>query len=124
MLKTANNRIFTPACARFLACAALLLSLATSVHAQGYYTLTNGKLWWSNGTVDQDDEDWRDPIAFDASRQDASGNWMEVHPHGNEHVTHITAQGDTYLALNISNPLDPKIVTKDTFDLYCDHSSA
>lgn len=118
MLKTANNRI-TPACARFLACAALLLSLATSVHAQGYYTLTNGQLWWSNGTVDQADEDWRDPIAFDASRQDASGNWMEVHPHGNEHVTQITAQGDTYLALNISDPLDPKIDTKSTFDLYC-----
>lgn len=100
----------------------LLLLMAVSglkpLHAQSYFTLTNGRLWWSSGTVDQlPDSLYRDPVAFDASR-----GWREIHPHGTEHgVTHITEQGDTYLALDISNPANPLIVSKphNSFDLYC-----
>ncbi len=84
-----------------------------------YYTLTNGRLWWSNGLESDDDQTYRDPVAFDASRSDARGNWLEVHPHGSEHVTHITAKGDTYLKLDLTDPTNPKIVTTPTFDLYC-----
>ena len=84
-----------------------------------YYTLTNGRLWWSNGLESDDDQTYRDPVAFDASRSDARGNWLEVHPHGSEHVTHITAKGDTYLKLDLTDRTNPKITTSDAFDLYC-----
>ena len=113
-----------PVCARFFALALLVLcGLSPRVAtAQGLYTLTNGHLWWSNGLENQSDEAYRDPVAFDTSQHDASGNWVEVHPHGNDHVTHITEQGDTYLALDITtDPDHPAIVTKAhaNFDLYC-----
>lgn len=127
--------ITKPVCARIFALALLVfcgLSPRMAM-AQGLYTLTNGRLWWSNGLENQSDEAYRDPVAFDTSQHDIRGNWVEVHPHGNDHVTHITAQGDTYLALDItsgtgSNPItdggtsaNPKIVTKahNQFDLYC-----
>ena len=84
-----------------------------------YYTLTNGRLWWSNGLESDNDLTYRDPVAFDASRSDARGNWLEVHPHGSEHVTHITAKGDTYLKLDLTDPTNPKITTSNAFDLYC-----
>ena len=84
-----------------------------------YYTLTNGRLWWSNGLESDNDQTYRDPVAFDASRSDARGNWLEVHPHGSEHVTHITAKGDTYLKLDITDPTNPKITTSNAFDIYC-----
>ncbi len=108
----------TPVYARIFALVLLLFGALTpqQVAAQGYFTLTNGRLWWSNGLVNQNDDDWKDPVAFDASR-----GWSEVHPHGTEHVTHITAQGDTYLALDITNPANPRIVSKshNAFDRYC-----
>lgn len=116
MLKNAKYRYNSPACARFVALLVLLL-WGLSAQAQGYFTLTNGRLWWSNGLVDQNDADWRDPVAFD----EANG-WAEVHPHGTDHVTHITEQGDTYLALDITtDPEHPTIVSKahNEFDLYC-----
>jgi len=116
MLKTAKYRYNSPACARFVALLVLLL-WGLSAQAQGYFTLTNGRLWWSNGLEDQNDADWRDPVAFD----EANG-WAEVHPHGTDHVTHITKQGDTYLALDITtDPEHPTIVSKahSEFDLYC-----
>ena len=119
MLKNAKYRYISPAYARFVALLVLLL-WGVAAQAQGYFTLTNGRLWWSNGTVDQPDTAWRDPVAFD----EANG-WAEVHPHGTDHVTHITAQGDTYLALDTTTSNDypnGKIVTKRTsnqFDLFC-----
>ena len=122
MLKTAKYRYTSPACARFVALLVLLL-WGLSAQAQGYFTLTNGRLWWSNGLVDQNDADWRDPIAFDSVT-----GWSEVHPHGTDHVTHITEQGDTYLALDITNidgnggtSANPKIIALPhaRFNLYC-----
>lgn len=96
------------------------LSAQTS-ETKTYYTLTNGRLWWSNGLENQSDDDWKDPVAFDASRQDAYGNLLEVHPHGTTHVTQITVQGDTYLALDITDPEHPQIVARNNhqFNLYC-----
>lgn len=100
--------------------------LSPRVAAQGYFTLTNGRLWWNNGLESDADETYRDPVAFDASRTDAKGNWLEVHPSGNNHVTQITAQGDTYLALDITNidggtSANPKIIALPhaSFNLYC-----
>ncbi len=119
MMKTAKYKYITPAYARYAGLLVLLL-LGMVAQGQGYYTLTNGRLWWSNGLESQPDEDWRDPVAFDASRTDAKGNWLEVHPHGNEHVTNITAQGDTYLALDLRDGYtNPKIASSDHFTLYC-----
>lgn len=110
-----------PACARILAFLLLLVGgLTQETVAQGYYTLTNGRLWWSNGLVYQSDSLWLDPVAFDASN-----GWSEVHPHGNDHVTHITQQGDTYLALDITSgigsPESPRLVSipHAGFSLYC-----
>ena len=118
-MKTAKYKYITPAYARYAGLLVLLL-LGMVAQGQGYYTLTNGRLWWSNGLESQPDEDWRDPVAFDASRTDAKGNWLEVHPHGNEHVTNITAQGDTYLALDLTDGYtNPKIASSDHFTLYC-----
>ena len=100
--------------------------LSPRVAAQGYFTLTNGRLWWNNGLESDADETYRDPVAFDASRTDAKGNWLEVHPSGNDHVTQITAQGDTYLALDITDidggsSVNPKIIALPhaSFNLYC-----
>ena len=120
MLGNAKYKYITPACARSLALLVLLLWGAVA-QGQGYFTLTNGRLWWSNGTVDQNDDDWKDPVAFDSSRFDARNNCVEVHPHGTSHVTNITEQGDTYLALDITDPEHPTIVSKahNEFDLYC-----
>lgn len=113
-----NNAYKTFSYARIFVLVLLLLGglIPQRVVAQGYFTLTNGRLWWSNGMENQPDDDWKDPVAFDASR-----GWSEVHPHGTEHVTHITAQGDTYLALDISDPTQPRIISKphSAFDLYC-----
>ena len=101
----------------------VLLLWGAATQAQGYFTLTNGRLWWSNGLEDQNDADWRDPVAFD----EANG-WAEVHPHGDDHVTNITEQGNTYLALDITNingnggtSANPKIISlpHDSFNLYC-----
>ena len=92
---------------------------AQTQETKTYYTLTNGRLWWSNGLEYQSDDDWKDPVAFDASRQDAYGNWEEVHPHGTSHLTHITVKGDWYLKLNISTPANPQIQAVNVFDLYC-----
>ncbi len=118
----AKNRYISPAYARKLALLVLLL-WGAAAQAQGYFTLTNGRLWWSNGLVDQNDDAWKDPVAFDEANDGA-----EVHPHGDDHVTNITAQGDTYLALDITNingnggtSANPKIVSlpHNSFNLYC-----
>lgn len=109
----------------FCCCLTPTVVAQTSVtQGQGYFTLTNGRLWWSNGLENQDDELWRDPVAFDSTRFDTYGNPMGVHPHGNDHVTHITAQGDTYLALDITttgSPAHPKLVSvsHNDFSIYC-----
>ena len=94
------------------------LSAQTS-ETKTYYTLTNGRLWWSNGLENQPDADWMDPVAFDASQQDAYGNWLEVHPHGTSHITHITQKGDYYLQLDLTDPEHPQVIATTTFDLYC-----
>ena len=113
-----NNAYKTFSYARIFVLVLLLLGglIPQRVAAQGYFTLTNGRLWWSNGLENQPDTAWKDPVAFDASN-----GWSEVHPHGTEHVTNITAQGDTYLALDISDPTQPRIISKphSAFDLYC-----
>ena len=112
-----------PVCARVLALALLLIGSVVSQHAMAQtveaFTLTNGRLWWSNGQATDPDEDFRDPVAFDASRSDADGNWLEVHPHGSDHVTHITAQGAIYLALDTNNYEHPVSKTHAQFDRLC-----
>ena len=111
-----KNKYNAPAIARFSVLALLVfcgLVLPQRVTAQGYYTLTNGTLWWSNGLENQPDVDWRDTIAYDST----STGRVELHPHGSDHLTEITAKGDTYLALDTAGT--PRIVTRDAFDVFC-----
>ena len=74
-----NNAYRRFSYARIFVLVLLLLGglIPQRVAAQGYFTLTNGRLWWSNGLENQPDTAWRDPVAFVASN-----GWSEVHPHG------------------------------------------
>ena len=130
MRKKINTHIY----ARLIALVLLLAGGLTPqfAAAQGYYTITNGTVWWFNGSESMTDEQGRDPIAYDGSQCDASGsNCAEVHPHGADNVTQITERGNTYLALDITSgtgenpavnggtPSEPKITSKTSFDLSC-----
>ncbi len=121
MLKTTKYRYITPASARFFLLLLLVICglLPQCAMAQGYFTLTNGNLYWSNGLENQSDVDWQEIVGYDAARSNPPDSWYEVHTKGNDHVTQITAKGSVYLALDITTPESPKIAAVTAFTPYC-----
>ena len=119
MLKTANNKLITPAYARVLVLLAIIFcGGATGLRAQGYYTLTNGHYYWFDGR-ESDPDDTKYLTGFDQAN-----GWAEINSrgtHATESTTEIVEQGTMYLALDTtSNP--PRIQSLSTaggFDPLC-----
>ncbi len=111
MLKTANNRLITPAYARVLVLLAIIFcGGATGLRAQGYYTLTNGHYYWFDGR-ESDPDDTKYLTGFDQANGGA--NIYTRGTHATESVTEIVEQGTMYLALDTtSNP--PRIQSLST----------
>lgn len=87
--------------------------VAAQTTTQEKYTLTNGRLWWFDGTESDSYEAYpvgrKIPVAFDTVVLDAQGNPTPVYISGDpmNTVTHITEMGDVYLVLE-PNMDDPK----------------
>ena len=119
MLKTANNKLITPAYARVLVLLAIIFcGGATGLRAQGYYTLTNGHYYWFDGR-ESDPDDTKYLTGFDKAY-----GMAEIHTrgtHATESTTEIVEQGTMYLALDTTtNP--PRIQSLSTaggFDPLC-----
>ena len=103
MLKTANNRLITPAYARALVLLAMILcGGAQGLRAQGYYTLTNGHYYWFDGR-ESDPDDTKYLTGFD--KANGSTAIYRRGTHATESVTEIVEQGTMYLALDTTtNP--------------------
>ena len=103
MLKTANNRLITPAYARALVLLAIILcGGAQGLRAQGYYTLTNGHYYWFDGR-ESDPDDTKYLTGFD--KANGSTAIYRRGTHATESVTEIVEQGTMYLALDTTtNP--------------------
>ena len=93
---------------------ALLPGVAGAQNAgSGFFTLTNGNLWWFDGEESDADDATvggvarRYPIAYDKSN-----SWAAVHPLGGHNVTHITEHGDYYFALDTTDAANPKVVAR------------
>lgn len=120
MLRNAKYNTIAPAYARAVMLLALIICGGTQVlRAQGYFTLTNGHYYWFDGT-ENDPDDTKYLTAFDKAN-----SWNEIYKLGTHYgrsVTEIVEQGDTYLALDISDPANPRITsvpTEDGFSPYC-----
>lgn len=99
---------------RLLLLLALLPGVAGAQNAgSGFFTLTNGNLWWFDGEESDADDATvggvarRYPIAYDKSN-----SWAAVHPLGGHKVTHITEHGDYYFALDTTEAANPKVVAR------------
>lgn len=78
------------------------------VQAQGYFTLTNGRLWMFDGYEnDPDESPYKYPVGFDKAN-----GWAEVHPNGGNNISLITERGTVYFALDTTDRNNPKIVTQ------------
>lgn len=93
---------------------ALLPAVAGAQNAgSGFFTLTNGNLWWFDGSESDADDATvggvarRYPIAYDKSN-----SWAAVHPLGGHNVTHITEHGDYYFALDTTDAANPRVVAR------------
>ena len=93
---------------------ALLPAVAGAQNAgSGFFTLTNGNLWWFDGEESDADDATvggvarRYPIAYDKSN-----SWAAVHPLGGHKVTHITEHGDYYFALDTTDAANPQVVAR------------
>lgn len=98
----------------------------TTVQAQETtekFTLTNGRLWWFDGSEGDSDAEWingtggrKIPVALDSAVFDAYGNPVNCYISGDplNEITHITEQGDVYLALDTSDhdPAQAKVMAK------------
>ncbi len=98
----------------------------TTAHAQTVtekYTLTNGRLWWFDGTEGDSDAEWtlgtggrKIPIALDTAVLDASGYATPVYISGEplNTITHIVERGKYYLALDTSahDPAHATVIAK------------
>ena len=104
---------------RLFAATAALLTLAfccmpQGVQAQeGYYTLTNGRLWWYEGA---------DGVGHKTERAvDKNNGSSDIHRYDANNVTLITDMGAVYMALDLSDPDHPALTAVDTADFnpYC-----
>lgn len=93
---------------------ALLPGVAGAQNAgSGFFTLTNGNLWWFDGEESDADDATvggvarRYPIAYDKSN-----SWAAVHPLGGHKVTQITEHGDYYFALDTTDAANPQVVAR------------
>ncbi len=97
----------------------LLLAATQGLRAQGWFTLTNGHYYWFDGR-ESDPDDSKYLTGFDQAN-----GWAQIYKrgtHATASVTEIVEQGDTYLALDLSNPSTPRIVNINTdggFTPYC-----
>ena len=114
MLRNAKYNTIAPAYARAVMLLALIICGGTQVlRAQGYFTLTNGHYYWFDGT-ENDPDDTKYLTAFDKAN-----SWNEIYKLGTHYgrsVTEIVEQGDTYLALDLSDPANPRITSVPTAD--------
>ena len=82
--------------------AIILCCGVSGLHAQGYFTLTNGHYYWFGGR-ESDPDDAKYLTGFDQAN-----GWAKIYTrgtHSTESTTEIVAQGDTYLALDTTtNP--------------------
>ena len=84
------------------------------------FTLTNGRLWWFDGEESDSQEPWpagkKIPVAVDSALFDENGSPVRCFISGDptSEITHITEQGDMYLALDTSdhNPALAKVMAK------------
>lgn len=97
----------------------------TTAHAQTVtekYTLTNGRLWWFDGTETDSYELYptgrKIPIALDTAVLDASGYATPVYISGEplNTITHIVERGEYYLALDTTHdpahPAQPTVTAR------------
>ena len=99
---------------------AMFLPLSTQAQTvTEKYTLTNGRLWWFDGTESDSDAEWtlgtggrKIPVAFDTVVLDGNGNPSYVYISGEPQntITHIVERGQYYLALE-PNMTDPTHTT-------------
>ena len=99
---------------RLMMMAVLLTMSLVPLQAQTYYTLTNGRVyWWEGSESVWDKENYAEHLTTMA--YDASKGYEEVHPYDRANVTHVTQIGTKYLALDLSDGYaSPKIVAKST----------
>lgn len=124
MTKADRNRNNTLLTGWLLLLLVLLPAVAGAQNAgSGFFTLTNGNLWWFDGSESDADDATvggvarRYPIAYDSASAGAP-----IHPLGGHNVTHITEQGDYYFALDITDAEHPQVVARPVasgFTLYC-----
>ena len=127
MLKTKKNIYKTLFYARAVALLALFFYAgATGVHAQGYFTLTNGHYYWFDGTeIDTLDNGRADTLLQYPTGYDKTKGWNPIHNYGSHTLrvtTEVVEQGDTYMALDTSdgaNPTLQSIPTADGFNPLC-----
>lgn len=90
--------------------------VAAQTTTQEKYTLTNGRLWWFDGTESDSHEEYpagrKIPVAYDTVVLDASGNATPVYISGDptNTITHIVEQGNVYLVL-VPDEADPAAST-------------
>lgn len=122
MLKAINNKIITPACVRALLLLAIVFCCGISglrAQTQTYFTLTNGHYYWFDGQ-ESDSDDGKYLTGFDKAN-----GWAKIYnrgTHATATTTEIVAQGDTYLALDISDAANPRLTSRSTasgFDPLC-----
>lgn len=93
---------------------------ATAQTREDKFTLTNGRLWWFDGTESGSDDLWpagkKIPVAVDSAIFDEWGSPVNCYISGDptSEITHITEQGEVYLALDTSDhdPALAKVLAK------------
>lgn len=102
---------------------AVFCGTATPASAQtreDKFTLTNGRVWWFDGTESDSDDLWpagkKIPVAVDSALFDENGAPVRCFISGDptSEITHIIEQGDIYLALDTSDhdPAQAKVMAK------------
>ena len=99
---------------------AALLAVGATMQAQTYtkYTLTNGSLWWYEGTK----SDYEAGTGHTTYINKDTVTGVEFHRYDNVNVTNVTKMGDRYMKLDTTDAANPKLVAVDTaggFDPLC-----
>lgn len=124
------NRIYSIlACARRVALLSLLFfAFVPQVWGQaGWYTLTNGHFYWFDGTVadtmanGRDIESLRYLTGYDQAQGWAKIYTLGTHAGNPNGTTEIVEQGNVYLALDTTDPANPRVVSvqHDDFSELC-----
>ena len=122
-----NNLDF--ACVRKVALLSLLFfAFVPQVWGQaGWYTLTNGHFYWFDGTVadtmanGRDIESLRYLTGYDQAQGGAKIYTLGTHAGNPNGTTEIVEQGNVYLALDTTDPANPRVVSvqHDDFSELC-----